>query len=129
MTARTRKLRAGEFDFFAIPGFPELSLKDKGRFRTIHASRRPAEYTIEEFLARRTPGKWVGVPRNTKYAYNKYLRNGGKMEFAEWLPSYTPTGIKKPRSEELTDRDRAMIARNVQVTKERIEAKLRRMRA
>jgi hypothetical protein len=58
-----------------------------------------------------------------------YCNKTRERDYWDWKAQYEAREdrTRKVEAVELTGRDRAMIARNVQVTKERIEAKLRRM--
>lgn len=125
-------------DFGSIPGFSDLSKDDKRLFR-INYRHKGCAYTIEQFRARRCNSKGCeptgrtnsrGVPDSEpqalRRAHQHYCVHVRERDYWDWKAQYEARECKSENGE-LTDRDRAMIARNVQVTKERIEAKLRRM--
>lgn len=89
MTARRRANRPGDFDFAALPGFLDLSDADQVRFRAMHYKRRPEEYTVAEFLERKTNRERTvyhqlqGMDPRVRNAWYAYRWSGGTMEFAD----------------------------------------------
>ena len=128
MTARPRACRPGDFDYYALEGFADLSRKDQTRFRANHYKRRPETYTVAEFMARKTNTvhqQLKGYEPRVRNAWYAYRWSGGTMEFADWFPTYKPRGERKAKSDKVTKRERERFAENARITRERIEAKLR----
>ena len=128
MTARPRPCRPGDFDYYALEGFADLSKKDQTRFRANHYKRRPEAYTVAEFLARKpitAHQQLKGHEPRVRNAWYAYRWGGGKMDFADWFPTYKPRGQRKAKADKVTKRERERFSENARITRERIEAKLR----